>query len=195
LHGYRLSPDDSRSLTLRAAEPRAGNSIDLQTGGAQSSRMKIFTKIALCSVTILATAFVGNLAVAADLASGEAKGTYAPEGAKAVTIDHAATFVDQKDDRKPTILLLTDKKLPTEKWKSEFDLMLSHEKFNGVLFWLDNEGKVFRTDTYENGRQASVSGVFELKLDGKFGKELTGSATSGDAKMYKLEVTFHATVK
>lgn len=154
--------------------------------------MKVFTVFTLFFICILGGL---NAAAAGDLANGEAKGTYAPKGATAVALEHAAAFTDQKDERKPTILLLTDKKLPTEKWKSEFDLMLSHEKFNGVLFWLDHEGKVFRTDTYENGRQASVSGVFELKLDGKPGKELTGSASSGDATLYKLDVKFHATVK
>ncbi len=143
---------------------------------------------------LAALLMIRNLA-AADLAAGAAKGTYTPEGGAAVAITNAAAFVDQKDDRKPTILLLTDKKLPTEKWKSEFDLMLSHEKFSGVLFWLDKEGSVFRSDTYQNGHQASVSGFFELKLGSKGGKDFIGTAASHEGASSKLDVTFHATTK
>lgn len=146
-------------------------------------------------ITLMAAILMSQTLPAADLAAGAAKGTYTPEGGAAVTITYAAAFVDQKDDRKPTILLLTDKKLPTEKWKSEFDLMLSHEKFSGVLFWLDKEGSVFRSDTYQSGRQASVSGLFELKLASKEAKDLSGSATSRESASEKLDVTFHAVVK
>ena len=146
-------------------------------------------------VAIAAALLTLETLAAADLAAGAAKGSYTPEGGTTVAITNAAAFTDQKDERKPTILLLTDKKLPTEKWKSEFDLMLSHEKFSGVLFWLDKDGAVFRNDTYQNGRQASVAGMFELKLDAKGGKDLTGSASSHDRASDKLEVTFHAALK
>lgn len=146
-------------------------------------------------VTLTAGLLTITTQFAADLPVGTAKGSYTPEGGKAAAITNAAAFVDQKDDRKPTILLLSDKKLPTEKWKSEFDLMRSHEKFTGVLFWLDKEGSVFRSDTYLNGRQASVAGLFELKLESKGGKDLSGSALSHETASEKLDVTFHATVK
>jgi hypothetical protein len=33
-------------------------------------------------------------------------------------------FVDQKDERKPIVLLITNQKLPAEKWKSEGFLLL-----------------------------------------------------------------------
>ncbi len=145
--------------------------------------------ILLTGLLRITTIFAGDLPV------GAAKGAYTPEGGAAAAITNAAAFVDQKDDRKPTILLLSDKKLPTEKWTSEFDLMRSHEKFTGVLFWLDKEGSVFRSDTYQNGRQASVAGFFELKLDSKGGKDLSGSAVSHENASEKLDVTFHAAVK
>jgi hypothetical protein len=157
--------------------------------------MNRFTKVVIQSLIIVSAISAAPGIGAADLASGEAKGSYAPEGAAAATITHADAFVDQKDERRPTILVLTDKKLPTEKWKSEFDLMLAHEKFSGVLFWLDKDGAVFRTDTYENGRQSSVAGLFDLKLDNKGGKEITGTAVSKQGASEKLDVTFHATVK
>ena len=107
--------------------------------------------------------------------------------------------MDQKDERKPTVLILSDRKLPTEKWTSEFDLMHAVGKlpFSGVVFFLNKDGEVFRSDTYWKGRQASVSGYFKLKLDAKGGKELTGAVVSndGDAKDPKADATFHATLK
>jgi hypothetical protein len=136
-------------------------------------------------------------AAASDLAPGAAKGTFTPKGKPAVTLTNAAAFVDAKDDRRPVILILSDKKLPTEKWTSEFDLLRSHPNFSGVLFWLDKEGSVFRCDIYDKGKQSSVSGYFSLKLDGPMGKDLTGTAQTKDADELgpKLDAAFHVTLK
>jgi hypothetical protein len=131
---------------------------------------------------------------ASDLASGTAKGSLTFDDATAA-LSYAAAFVDQKDERKPVILLLSDKKLPVEKWTSEFDMMLSATKFNGIVFFLDKEGKVFRTDVHMKGRQTGVAGIFELKLDNPTSKDLTGTATATAGRSDKLEVTFHATLK
>ena len=112
-----------------------------------------------------------------------------------MTLTNAAAFVDKKDSDKPTIIILSDKKLPTEKWTSEFDLMMSHPTFTGVVFWLKPDGTVYRSDTYDKGKQASVSGYFKLKLDGAMGKDLTGTVASNekpDEKDPKADVTFHA---
>jgi hypothetical protein len=47
-----------------------------------------------------------------------------------------------------------------------------------------------------NGRQASVSGIFELKIDNPTSKDLTGTAkTSEGEKETKLDVVFHAALK
>jgi len=47
-----------------------------------------------------------------------------------------------------------------------------------------------------NGRQSSVSGFFELKIDNPSSKDLTGTArTSADEKEPRLEAAFHATLK
>jgi hypothetical protein len=131
---------------------------------------------------------------ASDLASGSAKGSLTFDGASAA-LTFAAAFVDQKDERKPVILLLSDKKLPVEKWKSEFDMMFDKSKFNGIVFFLDKEDKVFRTDVHMKDRQTGVSGIFELKLDNPTSKELTGSATASGTGSEKLDVAFHATLK
>ena len=46
-----------------------------------------------------------------------------------------------------------------------------------------------------NGRQSSVSGIFELKIDNPASKDLTGTArTSADEKETKLDAAFHATL-
>jgi len=138
------------------------------------------------------------LAGAADLPAGTAKGTFTPEGKKTgVTLTNSAAFVDAKDDRSPVILILSDKKLPTEKWTSEFDMMREHVKFSGVAFWIDKEGSVFRAATYDNGREASVSGYFELKLEGAFGKNLAGAVVTSDpaGNGPKADATFHVVLK
>ena len=69
----------------------------------------------------------------------------------------AAAFVDQKDEHKPIVLLISDQKLPVEKWESEFDMMMDHSKWSGVIFFLEKEGKVFRSDVHNEtaGNRAS----------------------------------------
>jgi hypothetical protein len=36
----------------------------------------------------------------------------------------AAAFLDQKDERKPVVLVINDQKLPVEKWESKGFLLL-----------------------------------------------------------------------
>lgn len=137
-------------------------------------------------------------ASAEELASGTAKGTCANKGEKAVALKFATAFVDQKDDRKPTVLILSDVKLPAEKWTSEFDLMRATGKnpFSGAVFFV-KDGAAYRSDFYWQGNQAGVSGYYTLKLDAKPGKELTGSVVSESGKETdpKVDATFHATLK
>ena len=138
---------------------------------------------------------IGFVHAATDLPAGSAKGSLTYDGATA-ELKFASAFVDQKDDRKPVILLIMDKKLPTEKWKSEFDMMRDSTKWSGIVFFMDKEGSVFRSDVHTNGRQASVSGIFDLKLDNPTSKDLTGTAkTKEDEKETKLDATFHAALK
>jgi hypothetical protein len=149
--------------------------------------------------TLVAALALGALAspavdAASDLANGSAQGSLTFDDTT-VALTYAAAFVDQKDERKPVILLLSDKKLPTEKWKTEFDMLFDESKFNGIVFFLDKEGKVFRTDVHMKGRQTGVSGLFDLKLDNPASKELTGSATATERRSDKLDVAFHATLK
>ena len=152
---------------------------------------------------LLSLSLAGRLAAAdPELASGVAKGTFSQNGEAAVKLTNVAAFVDVKDDKKPTMIIISDKKLPTEKWTSEFDLMEAGDtaKFSGVIFWLDKDGNVFRCDTYWNGTPTSIGGYFTFKLDSKPGdKEIKGSAKNTSATPAKddpkLDVTFHATLQ
>jgi hypothetical protein len=92
--------------------------------------------------------------------------------------------------------MIGDQKLPVEKWEGEFDMMMDHSKWSGVVFFLDKGKEFFRSDMHMNGRQSSVSGIFELKIDNPSSKDLTGTTrTSADEKETKLDATFRATLK
>ena len=133
--------------------------------------------------------------VTVDLPAGSAKGSLTFDGATA-ELKFASAFIDQKDDRKPVVLLVTDKKLPIEKWTSEFDMMLDHTKWSGLAFFVDKDGTIYRTDVHTNGRQTSVAGIFDVKIDNPKSKDLSGTAkTTGSAKEDKLDVAFHAALK
>jgi len=51
------------------------------------------------------------------------KGLLTYDGATA-ELKFAAAFTDQKDKRKPIVLVITHQKLPVEKWESEAFLLL-----------------------------------------------------------------------
>jgi hypothetical protein len=152
---------------------------------------RFFTLAATLALGVLASPL---LRAASDLPSGSAKGSLTFDGATAA-LTFAAAFVDQKDEDKPVILILSDKKLATEKWTTGFDIMRAGAKFNGIVLFIDKEGKLVRTDVHMKDRQTAVSGIFDVKLDNPAGKEITGSATSGESKTDKLDVAFHATLK
>jgi len=62
-----------------------------------------------------------------DLPAGSAKGSLTFGGAKA-ELKFATEFVDQKDDSKPVVLVISDQKLPVEKWVSESKMMLDENE-------------------------------------------------------------------
>ena len=147
---------------------------------------------ALAAILVLGAK--GLPAAETELAAGAARGSMTYENTT-VELKFAATFVDQKEADKPVILLLTDTKLPTEKWTSEFDMMREKSKWSGVVFFL-RQGELFRTDVHVKGQQSSLSGYFDLKLNDPSSQELTGTAkTKEGEKETKLDVTFHAVVK
>jgi hypothetical protein len=141
-----------------------------------------------------ASATAARPQVKVDLPSGAAKGTITFDGATS-ELNFAAAFVDQKDSRKPVVLLVTDKKLPAEKWTSEFDMMRDHTKWSGIAVFLDKDG-VYRTDVHTNGQQSSVSGMFDVNINDLTAADLVGTAKTDSATKDKnLDVSFHATRK
>jgi hypothetical protein len=159
-----------------------------------TSISRFFRFSALAATLILCALASPPLHAASDLPSGTAKGSLTFDNSTAA-LTNAAAFVDQKDERKPVVLILSDKKLPTEKWTSDFDIMRAGAKFDGIVFFFDKEGKVYRTDVHMKDRQTAVSGIFDVKLDNPTSKEITGSAKANEGKSDKLDVAFHATLK
>jgi hypothetical protein len=80
------------------------------------------------------------VAAASDLPTGSAKGSLTYDGATG-ELKFAAAFVDQKDERNPFVLVISDQKLPVQKWESEFDMMMDDSKWSGVVFFLSRQGR------------------------------------------------------
>ena len=77
-------------------------------------------------MSILATFSAVNCTRAVtDLPAGSAKGSLTYDGATA-ELKFAAAFVDQKDERKPIVLAISDRKLPVEKPSSFLLLNFPH---------------------------------------------------------------------
>ncbi len=113
-------------------------------------------------------------------APGLASGTFSV-GKMSVKLTHATTFIDQSDARKPVILVLSDRALPSAGWKKESDLRHFRRTtdFNGVAFWLDAKHEVFRTDYFVVKEfPTGASGLFDLKLQEGAGKSFVGTARS-----------------
>ncbi|HJT80160.1 MAG TPA: hypothetical protein VJ719_03095 [Chthoniobacterales bacterium] len=133
--------------------------------------------------------------VSVNIPAGSAKGALTYDG-NTSELKYAAAFTDQKDDRKPVVLIVSDQKLPIEKWTSEFDLMRDKTKWSGIVVFMDKEGEVYRTDVHNKGEQSSVSGIFDVKINDSKSNDITGVAkTTSDSAERKLDVTFHAVRK
>ena len=100
------------------------------------------------------------VAAASDLPTGSAKGSLTYDGATG-ELKFAAAFVDQTDERKLVVLVISDQKLPVQKWESEFDRMMDDSKWSGVVFFfLDKGGKFLAPTCIPRQREpaSSVSG-------------------------------------
>jgi hypothetical protein len=119
---------------------------------------------------------------------GKAMGTLEIDG-KTVTMACAYAFVDQEDKRKPVLLLITDRIVPANQWKSEFDMMRyrSNNPFRYVCFWIDRDRQEFRREHFVDKAPVSTMGVFDLKLTPS-----TPGTFTGTVKKDKKEVSFTA---
>jgi hypothetical protein len=166
--------------------------IDTPKSHTTLARMNKPISFSAIYVASILAAFAIN--AASDLPPGTAKGSLTYRGGTA-ELKFAAAFVDEKDSDKPTVLILSDTKLPTEKWKSEFDMMRDKTKWNGIVFFIV-KGQAIRSDIQMNSEKPSVSRIFTLKLNDPASKEVAGTAVTDEGvKDTKLEVAFHATLK
>ena len=96
---------------------------------------------------------------------GKAMGMLEIDG-KTVTMTNAYAFVDQKDKRKPVLILITDRAVPANQWKSESDMTRYRfdNPFMYVCFWIDKDRQEFRREHFVDKIPASTMGVFDLKL-------------------------------
>lgn len=96
---------------------------------------------------------------------GKAMGTLDIDG-KTITLTNAYAFVDQKDKRKPVLILITDRAVPANQWKSEFDMMKYRvaKPFRYICFWIDKDRQEFRREHFVDKFPASTMGIFDLKL-------------------------------
>jgi hypothetical protein len=117
---------------------------------------------------------------------GKAIGTLDIDG-KTVTITHAYAFVDQKDNRKPVLILITDQAVPANQWKSESDMTKYRfdNPFRYVCFWIDKDRQEFRREHFVDKFPVSTMGVFNLKLAPSDPGTFTGTI-----KKDKKEVSF-----
>jgi hypothetical protein len=96
---------------------------------------------------------------------GGAKGTLTIDG-KTIEMTNAYAFVDQKDKRKPVLLLISDRAVPAEQWKNESDLddFRRSKPFVYICFWLDKDREDFRREHFVERFPVSTMGIFNLKL-------------------------------
>ena len=165
----------------------------------RSFRRSVFL---LAAVALAAPGSVSSAPAAEPAArSGTASGSFSA-GGKTAKLAFAAAFTDQKDDKKPLVLVLSDKEVPASAWKSGSDLSAYRREhpFLGIAFWLDAKNSVFRCDYYDGTSfPTSASGLFDLKVDRAAGS-LSGSAKSNQAaaklrEPVTLDVTFSAALK
>jgi hypothetical protein len=149
------------------------------------------------ALSLFAVIAFATLASADSLPAGTATGTCSIDAQPAVKLAFAGAFVDEKDSDHPTVIMLSDIKLPIETWTSDFDIMRFKTPFSGVAFFINKEGQNNRCDFYWMGKQTSVSGYFTLKLDAAKGKEITGSVVTDTKKAEAphADATFHAVLK
>ena len=152
---------------------------------------------------VLAVLGIASLAPGAEPAAkiGTASGSFSA-GGKTAKLAFAAAFTDQKDDKKPAILVLSDKEVPASAWKSGSDLSAYRREhpFLGVVFWLDAKNDAFRCEYYDGTSfPTSAFGLFDVKVNRAAGS-LSGSAKSNQAaaklrEPVTLDVKFSAALK
>jgi hypothetical protein len=165
-------------------------------------------------VSLLTALVVAAPAFAAPPRSGEATGSCSIKNQNAVTLTHATAYVDILREGKPTVLVISDVKLPVEKWTSEADIARFGRRFSGAVFVFRNDNQRADADLYWKGKRYSATYYLRLSLDQQANGEFIGTVvaedegksaraqrpkvpgTFGEAIEYlKFNAAFHATLK
>src|SRR5437773_2549968 len=97
----------------------------------------------VCLISTLFVFFGADSTQAAnDLPAGSANGSLTYDGATAEP-KFAVGFVDQKDERKPVVLVISDQRLPVQMGERIRIMMMDRSKWSGVVFFVDKGGKFF----------------------------------------------------
>ncbi len=140
------------------------------------------------TLSIFAALLATTVAVASPPRIGAAKGSCSIKKEAAVTLTRAAVFVDSKRDGKPTVLVISDVKLPVEKWTSEKDIALSGKQFSGAVFVLAKGHDRAEASFYWKGKQYAATYYLKLKLEQEAGGEFIGSVTTeGEGKSARAQ--------
>jgi hypothetical protein len=169
---------------------------------------------AMKCVSLLTALVVAAPTFAAPPRSGAAKGSCSIKNQNAVTLTQATAYVDTKRNGKPTVLVISDVKLPVEKWTSEEDIARSSRRFSGAVFVLSKDNQRAEASFYWRGKRYAATYYLRLSLDQKAEGELIGTvATEGEGKSaraqrtkvpgtfsepieyLKFKAAFHATLK
>lgn len=168
-------------------------------------------KISSCFCVVLLAAVTSICPAQSPPASSSAAGT-ASEGkatgaltasGRTVTLTYAAAFVDQSDQAKRIVLLLTEKPVPSASWKNYADLMSYHRNtapIVGVVFRINAENEVDTAEYFVERFPTSTSGIFQVTFDEKPGKTITGTVKASPAaaklrEQVAIDAKFSATVK
>jgi ankyrin repeat protein len=94
----------------------------------------------------------------ADLPTGKARGRFTVDG-KSITLAYAYAWVDQKDERKPVLVLVSDQAVSESALKNEFLLNdLAHSgRLRGICLYFDKDKEIFRGQLYHPAFEGTVS--------------------------------------
>ncbi len=139
----------------------------------------------------------------AAVADGKADGTFSVDG-KAAKLAYAAAWVDNKDAKKPVVLLLSDQAVPTSAQADDFALMrfADEHHLHAIGLWFDKDKQIFRGQIYDPAFPSSVSvsgmhtfepSTFDLRTAS--GRVFTGSLQSFMGHTWEYAASFKATIR
>jgi hypothetical protein len=160
--------------------------------------------LVLFSAAFVVSSVQPGLTQAPALQSGQAAGTLTANG-KTHKLVHANAYIDQRDESKPLVLLLTDVPPPAILFEGRFTITFAQVSadtpFSGLALRMNDRGIIRSIEYYDKDEAIDISGLLDVKFDGPFNaKAIIGSvqANAGAAKKtppLQVSATFHASLK